>query len=87
VGYHSLEDYPIVLEKVMNKKNINILHTIPKHDILNSNNLHVVKHLGYGEDIYVEPSSLQRGGGNTYPDIKKEEKLMQEEMKIFRNID
>jgi hypothetical protein len=62
VGDHSLEDCPIVLEKVMNKRNVNLLHTVPKHDILNSKNLHVVTCSGVGEDIFPEPPNRQRGG-------------------------
>jgi hypothetical protein len=30
VGDHSHEDFPIVLEKVINKRNENILHTMQK---------------------------------------------------------
>jgi hypothetical protein len=56
-GYHSFEDCPIMLDKVMNKINVNLLHTIPKEDILNSKNLHVVTCLGSGEDIYLDSPS------------------------------
>jgi hypothetical protein len=87
VGDHSLEDYPIVLEKVMNKRNVNLLHIVPKHDILNSKNLHVVTHSGAGEDIFPEPPNRQKGGRTTYPDPEYEDKLMREAMKFFRNID
>jgi hypothetical protein len=52
VGDHSLEDFPIILDKVMNKIDVNLLHKIPKQDVLNSKNIHVVMRLGAGEDIY-----------------------------------
>jgi hypothetical protein len=40
-----------------------------------------------GEDIYPDPPVRQRGYRNTYPDPEQEEKLMQEAMKFFKNID
>jgi hypothetical protein len=76
-----------VLEKVMNKRNINLLHTMPKLDILNSKNLHVVTRSRVGEEIYSEPPIRKRGGQNIYPDPEHEEKLMREAMKFFKNID
>jgi hypothetical protein len=76
-----------MLEKLMNERKLNLLHTVPKEDILNSNNLHVVTRSGAGEDIFSEPPNRQRGGQNTYPDSEYEEILMRETMKFFRNID
>jgi len=65
-----------MLEKVMNKRNVNLLHILPKHDIWNSKKLHVVICSGFGEDIYPEPPSIQRGGRNTYREPEHEYKLM-----------
>jgi hypothetical protein len=62
VGDHSFEDCPIVLEKVMNKRNVNLLHTVPKHDIFNSKNLHVVARSEDGKNIFPEPPNQQKGG-------------------------
>jgi hypothetical protein len=62
VGDHSLEYFPIMLDKVMNKRNVNLLHTMENNDILNSKNLHVVTCPRVGEDIYQNPPSRQRGG-------------------------
>ena len=42
VGDHSLEDCPIMLEKINKKKNVNVLSCVKKHDIINTNNLHIV---------------------------------------------
>jgi hypothetical protein len=44
----------------MNKRNVNLLHTVPKQEIMNSKNLHVVTCSRAGEDIYPEPTSRQR---------------------------
>jgi hypothetical protein len=87
VGDHSLEDCLIVLEKVMNKRNVNLLHTVPKQEILNSKNLHVVTRSGVGEDIYPDPTSRQRRDRHIYPDPDQQDKLMREAMKFFKNID
>jgi hypothetical protein len=87
VGDQSLKDYPIVLEKVMNKRNVNLLHTIPKQDILNSKNLRVVTHSGVGEEIFPKPPNREKGGRTTYTDLKYKDKLMREKMKLFRNVD
>ena len=54
---HFNEYFPIVLEKVMNKRNINLLHIVPKQDIVNSKNLHVVTCSGVGGEIYPNPPS------------------------------
>ena len=39
VGEHSLEDFPIILEKKMNKKNVNHLLRVHKNDAVNSRNI------------------------------------------------
>jgi len=43
LGNHTLKYCPNIIEKVLNKKIVNLLQTIPKHVILNSKNLHVFK--------------------------------------------
>jgi hypothetical protein len=48
VDDHSLEDFPIVLDKIMNKKTVNLLHRVPKQEVLNSKNLHIVTRSGAG---------------------------------------
>jgi hypothetical protein len=70
----------------MNKWNMNLLHTFPKQDILNSKNIHVVTRSGAGEDIYPDLPSQQKGGQNAYPDLDHEERIMREVMQFFKNI-
>lgn len=41
-SYHSLEDFPKIIEKVLNKMSINLLQTIMKNEIMNTKNVHVV---------------------------------------------
>jgi hypothetical protein len=89
VGDHSLEDCPIVLEKVMNKRMVNILHIVPRKEVLNSNNIHVVTIYRVGLDNYMNRESLiqQLGNQSTYLNPDQEEKLMREALKFFKNID
>jgi hypothetical protein len=68
----------------MNKRNVNLLHTVPKKEVLNSKNLHVVTRSGAGQDNYQESSARQMGYRNTYPDPEQEEKLMREVLEIFQ---
>ena len=42
----------IILEKVRNKRNVNILQSAHKHEELNSNNLNVVTRLGARKGEY-----------------------------------
>ena len=42
----SLEDYPIVLEKIMIDKKVNLLSSVPKHEVINSRNLHAITKQG-----------------------------------------
>jgi hypothetical protein len=48
---HSLEYCLIVLDNIMTKKNVNLLHIVSKQEVLNSNNLHIVARSGAGWDI------------------------------------
>ena len=42
VGDHSLEDCPTMLDKINKNKNVNVLSCVQKHDVMNTNNLHIV---------------------------------------------
>ena len=42
VGDHSLEDFPIILETIMNKKNVNHLSRVPKNEVLNTKKLQLI---------------------------------------------
>jgi hypothetical protein len=48
IGDHSLEDCPIVLDKIIPRKFLNLLHTISKEEVRNSKNLHIITRLGVG---------------------------------------
>lgn len=46
LGDHTSEDCPNIIDKVLNKRTINLLQIAPKQEIMNSKNLHVVTRLG-----------------------------------------
>ena len=52
VGDHSLEDFPIIILKIMSKKNVYHLSRVPKDEVLNTKNLHIITRQGtkVGED-------------------------------------
>ena len=72
VGDHSLEDCPIMLENIINKKSVNNLSCVPKSDVHSVKNLQVItRHgtrIGYDNDI-IEP--IKHIEKNDYPNSKK----------------
>ena len=46
VGNHSLEDFPIILENIMSKNNVNHLSRVPKNEVLNTKNLQIITRQG-----------------------------------------
>ena len=46
VGDHSLEDFPTMLDEINEKKNVNVLSCVQKHDVINTKNLHIVTRQG-----------------------------------------
>ena len=42
VREHSLEDFPVVLKKLLNKNNINLVSGVPKNDMIKNKNLQIV---------------------------------------------
>ena len=68
VGDHSLEDCPIMLEKILNKKLVNNLSCVPKSDVHSVKNLQVITRCGtridYDKDI-IEP--IKHIEKNDYP--------------------
>ena len=46
VGYHSLEDFPIMLENIINKKLVKNLSCVPKSDVHNVKKLQIITGFG-----------------------------------------
>jgi hypothetical protein len=70
----------------MTKKNVNLLHTVFKQEVLNSKNLHIVTRSGAGRDINnITLQDRQPGKSSEFPNLDKEEKIMREVFKFFKN--
>ena len=54
MGDHSLEDFPIMLEKIMAKRNVNHLSWVHENDLVNTRNIYIVTRQGtkIGEDKF-----------------------------------
>ena len=74
VGHHSLEDFPIMLEKIMNKRNINHLSRVHKNDVINIKNLQIITRKGtnIGEDKAKRNSTILQNHEYHNPRMKKE---------------
>ena len=46
IGDHSLDNCPIILENIMNEKNVNHLPQVPKNEILNTKKLQAITNQG-----------------------------------------
>jgi hypothetical protein len=54
VGENSLEYWRSMLENIRNKRSIDLLQRISKHEVLNSNNLNVITKYWGGGDYSIE---------------------------------
>ena len=71
-----------MLEKINKKKNVNVLSCV-QHDIINTNNLHIVTQQGtkIGSD---NPCIRKIKEKNDYPNPAKQKKLYKDTMDIFK---
>ena len=83
VGDHSLEDCPTMLDKINKKKNFNVLSCVQKHDVINTNNLHIVTRQGtkIGSD---NPHISKIKENNNYLNPSKQKQLYKNTMIIFK---
>ena len=72
-----------MLEKINKKKNVNILSCIQKHDMINTNNLHIVTRQGtkIGND---NPRISKIKEKNDYPNPAKQKQLYKDTTNIFQ---
>ena len=72
-----------MLEKINKKKNFNVLPCVQKHDIINTNNLHIVTQQGtkIGND---NPRIRKIKENNDYPDSVKQKQLYKDATHVFR---
>ena len=83
MGDHSLEDCPTMLEKINKKKNANVLSCVQKHDIINTNNLHIVTQQGM-KTGNGNPQISKIKEKNVYPDLVKGKQIYKDATNIFR---
>ena len=74
-----------MLEKINNKKNVNVLSCVQKNDVITTKNLHIVTRQGTktGPD---NPQISKIKNTNAYPDPSREQQTYQESTHIFHNI-
>ena len=83
VGDHSLEDCPTMLDKINKKKNVHVLSCVQKHDVMNTNNLHIVTWQGekIGND---NPHISKIKENNDYPNSTKQKQLYNDAANMFK---
>ena len=87
VGDHSLEDCPIMLEKIMDKKSVNSLSCVPKSDVHSVKNLQIITRCGtrtsYDKDTIKPIKHIEK---NDYPNSKKHKELFRNASNFFEEI-
>ena len=87
VGDHSLEDYPIVLETIINKKLVNNLSCVPKSYVHSAKNIQVITRCGtrtgYDKDITELIKHIEK---NDYPNCQKQKDLFKDAKFFFEEI-
>jgi hypothetical protein len=85
VGDHSLEECPIVLDKIMTRKNVNLLHAVSKEEVLNSKNLNIITRSGAGRELNSATlHDQQKRKDSFFPNPDKEEQIMKEAIIFFK---
>ena len=83
IGDHSLEDFPIKLEKINKNKNVNVLSCVQKYDTINTKNLHIITQQGM--KIGSDNSQISKiKEKNVYPDPVKEKQIYKYTTNILR---
>ena len=88
VGEHSLEDYPIMLEKIVNKKTINTLYCVPISNITDTKNLQVITRR-HGTKTGLdknESEALKIIQKDDYPNTDKQKELYKDAEKVFQEL-
>ena len=87
MGEHSLEDYLIMLEKIINKKIVNTLSCVPKSNIVDTKNLQVITRQGTKNGLNRnEPKILKIIQQDDYPNIDKQKELYKDAKKVFQEL-
>ena len=87
VGDHSLEDCPIMLEKIMAKRNVIPLSRVHKNYLVNTRNLHIVTRQGtkISEDELKNNDTMLKN--YVYSDPNMQNKTFNDATQVFKNLD
>jgi hypothetical protein len=84
VGEHSLEDCPIMLENIMNKKTVNTLSCVPKTNMSYVKNLQVITRHGTKTGLDKnETKPIKIIKKDDYPNTDKQKELYKDAEKVF----
>ena len=84
VGEHSLEDCPVMLEKIMNKKNIKSLSSVDDDDDVKcAKKLNVITR--NGTDTNNVEISKERANNQEHPDISLQKVIFKMRLKYLKN--
>ena len=83
VGDHSLEDFPTMLEKINNKKNVNVLSSVQKCDVIRTRNLQIVTRQGTKIGTN-NPQISKIRSKYGYPNLDKQKQLYNDVLHIFQ---
>ena len=87
VGEHSLEDCPIMLEKIMNKKIVKTLSYVPKINMTFAKNLQVITRHGTKTGLNKnEPDPIKIIQKDDYPNTDKQKELYKDAKKVFQEL-
>lgn len=85
MGDHSLEDFPIMSEKIINKKLVNSLSCLPKSNVHSAKNVRVITRcgirIGFDKNTIKPIKHIEK---NDYPNCQKQkQKLFKDAKKVF----
>ena len=87
MGDHSLEDFPIMLEKIINKKSVNSLSCVPRSNVNFSKNLQVITRCGtrtgFDKNTIAPIKHIQK---NDYPNCQTRKELFKDAEKVFEEM-
>ena len=81
-GEHSLEDCPVMLEKIMNKKNIKLLSSVHKDDVKCAKNVNVITRNGTDTNNI----EISKANNQEYPDISMQKSIFKDATKVFEEL-
>ena len=84
MGDHSLEDFPIMLAKIMNKKNVSHLSRVHRNDMVNTKNIQIITRQGthIGDDKVKRNNTVLQN--HEHPNTKLQNKTFNHSTQVFK---